>query len=465
MRFRWALNRAAALAALTICMSTAGMAGAERPIQTGFTDPLFKHKHRDLWLRHASEAGAGFVRISAAWSVVVSHRPANPRDPADPAYDFTPIDLAVKAARRRGLQVVLTFSRAPRWAQGPNQPPGTAFGAWKPDAQAFGDFAYATALRYSGSWPNPVTPLPRARYYDAWNEPNFSAYLAPQWEGKRAKGPSHYRHMLNAAYAGIHEAVPSDRVIAGSTGPRGQDAGKGRMRPIRFMRSLFCLGKQGKRGGGCDEKPTLDILAHHPIDRSAGPHHHMPNRGDVGPADMGRVRQVLRRARRAHAFSPDRHVPLWVTEFWWESNPPDARYGFPVHRQARWLEEALYMFWRERISVAIDLQVRDGRDDHTRGSYQTGVFYLDGERKPSFRALRFPFVAHRRSARAVGIWGRSPRAGQLRIQRRDGRRWRTVKKLQVASGEVFTTHLQLGGAARLRGRVGHERSMAWNQRR
>ena len=46
--------------------------------------------------------------------------------------------------------------------------------------------------------------LPRVRYWQPWNEPNLSYYLAPQWTraGGRwvAASPVIYRGLLNAVY-------------------------------------------------------------------------------------------------------------------------------------------------------------------------------------------------------------------------------------------------------------------------
>ena len=63
---------------------------------------------------------------------------------------------------------------------------------------AFGDFANAVASALLRNFAG----LPRVRYFQAWNEPNLSVYLTPQYKGKNEVAAGHYRRMLNAFYAG-----------------------------------------------------------------------------------------------------------------------------------------------------------------------------------------------------------------------------------------------------------------------
>ena len=88
------------------------------------------------------------------WSGVASAEPAAPRDPADPAYDWEQYDHAIVGAARHGFDVDLTVFSAPSWAEGPDRPSldEARAGVWRPNADAYGDFAHAVATRYSGSY-------------------------------------------------------------------------------------------------------------------------------------------------------------------------------------------------------------------------------------------------------------------------------------------------------------------------
>ena len=108
--------------------------------------------------------------------------------------------------------------------------------------------------------------------------------------------------------------------------------------------------------------------------------------------------------------------PLWATEFWWDSNPPDPD-GVPQQTQARWLEQALYLFWKQGVKRAVWFQIRDAPPvpDYA-STYQTGLFLLDGTPKPAYQAYRFPFVGDRLDRRRIRVWGMAPGPGKVRVQ-------------------------------------------------
>ena len=64
-------------------------------------------------------AGGRFVRLNQDWPSIA---PANepllwvPTNPADPNYNWTAVDQQVRMALRAGLQPILQFNGAPRWA-------------------------------------------------------------------------------------------------------------------------------------------------------------------------------------------------------------------------------------------------------------------------------------------------------------------------------------------------------------
>ncbi len=438
-----------------------------RGLTTGFLDPLFKSADptvRATWLDAAVQDGAGIVRINVAWSSVVgSTPPARPTDPADPDYSFSSLDQEVRDARARGLDVLLTVLSAPKWATGKHRPEGVPPGSWKPDPRALGQFAQALARRYSGSFGG----LPRIRYFEVWNEPNLTLYLAPQWRGKKRKSPQLYRRMLNAFYAGVNKAQPHAKVIGGAVSPFGDprknplNPARPRIRPLIFLRDLFCLNRRMKPAKGCRGKPHLDVLSQHPINSVNPPHYHAISPNDIQVADFHRVRRVLHAAERANHVRPRRHHALWATELFWWTDPPTAG-KVPVQKHAKWLEESLYLLWKQGASAAVNLEVRDPQSPRS-GNPATGVFFYDGTKKPAYQTFRFPFVTHRQSKRGVGVWGKAPLSGTLEIQKHGGNGWKTVKTLEVRAGAVFTSSIKLGRSAELRGKIGGETSLPWHQ--
>ena len=56
---------------------------------------------------------------------------------------------------------------------------------------------------------------------------------------------------------------------------------------------------------------------------------------------LPQVQRLLGAARAAHHIVAARRPPLWVTEFSWDTNPPDPK-AVPERLQARWVSEGLY---------------------------------------------------------------------------------------------------------------------------
>ena len=421
-----------ALASALVFGLLAGSAEAKGKLETGFLEVLYGSGDagvRDQWFDRTVDANAGVVRLHVFWSSVAAHEPTAPTNPADPAYQWGTLDGSVIDAADRGLKVLLTITGTPAWAEGPNRPNNVNPGSWKPNPNAFGQFAEAVAERYSGDF----LGLPRVRHYQAWNEGNLEGHLSPQYEDGKQYSVGHYRRMLNAFSEGIKAVDPTNQAVTTGTAPYGDPPGGTRTRPLVFLRKLMCLqGRKELNDRPCETKPEFDILAHHPINTAGGPHRSALHPDDASTPDFKNVVRVLRRAERAGNVVGDKH-PAWATEIWWESDPPDDRQGIPVGRHARWLEDALYVLWKQGAKVVINLQVRDAAFDPQNPFVRNtaGVIFNSGEEKPAFRAWRFPFVTHRRSGSKVGAWGIAPSAGELRIERKRGNDWRSIERFDV----------------------------------
>jgi hypothetical protein len=462
-------------------------APAARGLVTGTTGPdQYQSPNgavRALWYDRTVGAGAGIVRLSIQWRALAPQPPAAPTDPN--SYDFSGVDEAVRDAAARGVQTLITVNSSPAWAEGPGRPaslPETS--SWNPDPTALAQFMQAVAARYSGSF-DPAgadPPLPAAQAVQVLNEPNQDAWLAPQFAGKAIIGPDQYRALINASYTAIKAVNPGMLVVTGGTSPYGDPPGGpyppggARVRPVQWWEDFLCVravkskkkGKKSKkvryvRTAGCTGKPVFDVFAHQAIDNTGnGPLQSGPTKWDVSTPDMGRLVPLLRAAERLGTVSGGRHQ-VWVTEFWWDSKPPNP-VGAPLLTQARWIEQTLYLYWKAGANVAINFQIQDATAyPDTHNGFQSGLYFLDGSPKPALTAFLFPFVTERINKRTLRAWGKSPEAGQLRIQRQRGSRWKTVKKLNVGKGGVFTTKLRLRGKQRLRAVVGGSTSLTWKQ--
>ena len=110
------------LSALAALLAPAALAG-ER-MWVGFhDDPSFRWVN-DRQQRVAGAAGlnADIIRLLVQWNLVAKTRPTTATDPFDPAYEFSDIDEAVRAAQENDQEVILTISGTPKWANGGKSP-------------------------------------------------------------------------------------------------------------------------------------------------------------------------------------------------------------------------------------------------------------------------------------------------------------------------------------------------------
>jgi hypothetical protein len=469
-----------------------GSALAARGLTTGFQSDYYQSPDpatRDFWLKKTVDADAGIIRLNVPWITYGgTTKPADPSNPATYNGVLTDIDNAVRDARAHGLQVMLTANGAPPWAEGPGRPADAVPGSWRPNPADFGDFVKALAQRYSGSFSPPGQPaLPAAQALEVWNEPNTSGAITPTFEGKTDTAANIYRDLLNSAYDAVKSVNPGMLVVTGGTAPYGDPPGGPyppgiqRVRPVTFWEDVLCVQpvkskKKSKkkqlpgtipptkfvRKGGCNGPVKFDVLSHHAIDNTGkGPLQSGPTSDDASTPDLGRITAVLRGAEKAGTTSGGRHR-LWVTEFWWDSNPPNPS-GANLQLHARQIEQSLYLFWKAGADTAFNFVIGDtATRPNVHAGFQGGAYFQDGRPKPALTAFQFPFVTSRINANTLEAWGRSPEAGKVLIQRKQGG-WKTIRRISVGKGSVFDTKLKLSGKQQLRAKVGSTTSLIWKQ--
>ncbi len=231
----------------------------------------------------ARALGLSAARSYVDWSAIAPQRPVEPRNPADPAYDWQILDADVARYTRAGLAVQFAFWRVPAWANG-----GAAPNAWPLNPQDLGDFAYAVALRY-----------PQVRLFYDWNEPNTRMFAVPNTVEA-------YEPMARAIYAGIKAANP-EALVAAANLARYRDAGRD---PAAWAARL--------RADGV----PMDLFGIHPY-----PLRHAPL-AVRDPAERIDLLDVPALSRLAG-------VPVIVSEFGWSSD--DAG----VDQQAAWTAQAI----------------------------------------------------------------------------------------------------------------------------
>lgn len=445
------------------------VAPSARALELGFSDGAYTGPDAGAWLRRSAQAGADYVRIDVGWPVPgIPTRPSgfNARDPADPHYNFASADTAIRLATGLGLRVLVTFTGAPPWAEGPGRPASASPGSWRPNPSALEDYGAALAKRYSGHFPDPSNPgqmLSRVAAFQLWNEPNLSLYLSPQWSKGQAEGPVLYRRMLNGFYRGVKSADPRALVVTAGTAPFG-DPGEGpRIPPVTFWRDVLCLRGVAARlaAASCPDPAHFDVLAHHPYSVGS-PTTPALDAGDVSIADLGKLTTLLRAAERLRTALPRERHPLWITEVSYNSYPPDPG-GVPINEHARWLEQTFAVLYRGGAQAIFWEQVHDEPPIPSYGvTNQSGVYYVDGRPKPALTAYRFPLVAWRTGRSGLDVWGRAPASGAVVVQQLVGGRWKTLRTLRERAHATFLLAVPGRAPASLRARVGGQTSLVWH---
>jgi hypothetical protein len=202
------------------------------------------------------------------------------------------------------------------------------------------------------------------------------------------------------------------------------------------------------------------VLSHHPI--GINPNEAALSPLDVSTLDWHRLKRVLAKAEHTGQVLPRRPKPLWGTEFWWISNPPNPT-GVPIWRQARWIEQTFFLLWKQGVSVAINLPIEDAHPGPA--TLQSGIYFLSGEPKPSATAFRFPLVAHREHGRTL-VWGIAPESGMVQLQKKRGGGWVTIARVR-SQGAPHPFEFWLRDPAKrrvtFRAQQRHSTSLPWVQ--
>ena len=190
--------------------------------------------------------------------------------------------------------------------------------------------------------------------FQAWNEPNLTYHLAPQWTrvggGPTLSSPARYRTLLNAFYAGIKSVRRDATVVAAGTSPFGDPVTGGlRVAPALFWRAFFCFENATLRKAHCSKPGKFDIFDHHPYS-VGGPYRKALNVDDVTIPDFKKLTRPLRRAEALGTALPRKRHRVWASEISWDSAPPDPD-GVPETTRAKWIPQALELLWRQGVDT------------------------------------------------------------------------------------------------------------------
>lgn len=286
-------------------------------------------------------------------------------------------DQVLRGLNNRRMQVVATLVGTPAWANG-----GRAPRFAPPSGKDFATFAGAAAERY-----------PFIRHWLIWNEPNLRRWLEPTIPG------TYVRRLLNPAYKAIHQTNRRALVGGGVTGPR---ANVGGVSPLDWLRGM-------RRAGA-----RLDAYAHHPHPASA---YETPTEGGCFGAEcktvtLANLRVLVDAVRRAWGGGKR----IWLSEWGYQTNPPDKFLGVAPRLQAQYIGEAARLVYRTRqVDMLIQFLYQD---EPQTDRFQSGLLNSRGRAKPGLYAFMFP-LASTADGSVARLWGQiRPRAGRqpYRIQ-------------------------------------------------
>ena len=340
--------------------------------------------------------GADVVRFTLEWNKI---------EPAKGRFRWGRTDQVLRGLQTRGIQPVVTLIGTPGWANG-----GRAPRFAPPSGKDFAAFAGEAARRY-----------PFVRYWLIWNEPNLRRWLEPTVPGM------YVRRLLNPAYKAIHAANRRARVGGGVTGPR---ANAGGLSPLDWLRGMR---KAGAR---------LDAYAHHP--HPGSPFETPTEGGCFGSrcktVTLANLRMLVQAVRSAWGGGKR----IWLTEWGYQTNPPDKFLGVSPRLQAQYIGEAARLVYRTRqVDMLIQFLYQDESQTER---FQSGLLTWRGRPKPGLHAFSFP-LASTSDGSVARLWGQvRPRAGRqpyrVQLVTKSGKRWLTPGRQTDRRG-TFSVSVQV----------------------
>lgn len=312
------------------------------------------------------DLGVGIYEYPLPWWAVAKTKPADPTNPADPAYKWpASLDFAISEAQKYGMRVLVRVSGSPKWANGGKAP------AYTPnDANDLATFMATASKRY-----------PYVTYWDVWEETTRNGSflpLVPETRGQplnaaQADAPHRYAVMLDAAYGALKAVDPKDVVVGGNSFVSGD------ISPKNFIANLRL--PDGR-------PPRMDMYAHNPFSgrRPKLSKPPLPS----GFADMsdldtlaGWIDQNLQRGTHK--------IPIFVTEFTLPTDHPNYLFNFYVSRQTQsdWTTAALQLARNyPRVAALGWWTALDDKPNKRGDEGAFGLLDYQGNPKPAYLAFK-----------------------------------------------------------------------------
>jgi hypothetical protein len=124
----------------------------------------------------------------------------------------------------------------------------------------------------------------------------------------------------------------------------------------------------------------FDAYAHHPYSlRPTETPTTMPGSSSVTLANLSSLTKELSRLYGSK--------PLWITEYGYQTNPPDAILGVTMAKQAAYLKQAFAIARKNpRVQMMIWFLFQDDVYHRNGFDWESGLITQTGQKKPSFAA-------------------------------------------------------------------------------
>lgn len=416
----------AVAAALAVVALPAATASASRTQLSVFQDDdqlvLSGSSARERGLDDIQLLGADTVHSVVFWNKVAPaplsrRRPSfDGSDPAAyPPELWDAYDDLVRGATARGLDLILSpSSPMPAWASG-------CGGSLKlrktcrPNTTQFRRFVQAVGTRYSGEYSDEnqnQAVLPRVSRWSVWNEPNQGGWLQPQYARVGGKvvpqSPAMYRELVRAAVKGLRASGHSrDDILFGETAPLGRVTGPMSTRPIPpgdFLRGVLCIGREAAAQGCTGSFARLPVtgVSHHPYTRGGSrPPTTKGLKDEITISSVSRLKSLLSQAASRGRIRGG--LPIFYTEYGFQTNPPDRTFGVSPDKQAAYINQSDWIVFADRQVRSVAQY--ELRDEPALAAFQTGLRFVDGRAKPAFAAYRLPIWVTRGGSGSVRVWG------------------------------------------------------------
>jgi hypothetical protein len=293
------------------------------------------------------------------------------------------------------------------WQPGLSAPPEEEIAVLRSVVERVGDTRIFLAVYQPGSATTPLTAeartqfagyvtsimrdTPEIRDVVIGNEPNLNRFWMPQFdaEGGDVAAPA-YLALLIEVYDAAKQANPEIRIWGGALAPRGIDrpgTGRDTQSPTTFVRDLGAAYRASGR-----TQPPMDGFAFHPYPLNSS----VPPDRPTDPASKSILMADYEEKLRPlldEAFGPG--LPVLYSELGVETRIPPAKAslyegeepGAPVD------EPTQADFYRRAIELAAcqenvaGLLLFHSQDEPALTGFQSGIYYVDGTKKASFKAV------------------------------------------------------------------------------